>query len=188
MLEAKGFAGLGKAAREVSRTVVRHHLAALHALAVEPGHSPAQEADRGGLLFVRQHFHVGEPRGVVDRHMDAVVADAGRAALLPVAGDAVADLAKASQLLDVDMDQVSGMLPLVALHWRFGVQIPQPPEPQAVQSSGHGGEGSRQQPGDVAQMQALMPELHGTLQVLRIERPPLGAANTASIRQCGCPA
>jgi hypothetical protein len=37
-------------------------------------------------------------------------------------------------------------------------------------------------------MQALMPELHGTLQVLRIERPPLGAANTPSIRQCGCTA
>lgn len=115
VLEAKGAAGLGKAAREVSRTVVRHHLAALHALAVKPGHSPAQEADRCGLLFVRQHFHVGEPHGVVDRHMDSVVADAGRAALLSVASDAVADLAKASQLLDVDMDQVSGMLPLVTL-------------------------------------------------------------------------
>jgi len=66
VLEAKGFAGLAKAARQVSRTVVRHHLAALHAMAVEPGHSPAQEADRGGLLFVRQHFHVGQSGGIVD--------------------------------------------------------------------------------------------------------------------------
>jgi hypothetical protein len=39
----------------------------------------------------------------------------------------------------------------------------------------------------MAQIQALMPELHGALQVLRIERPPLGAADTASIRQRGCP-
>ncbi len=30
-----------------------------------------------------------------------------------------------------------------------------------------------------------MPEVHDLLQLLRIERPPLGAASTPSIRQCG---
>jgi hypothetical protein len=30
-----------------------------------------------------------------------------------------------------------------------------------------------------------VPQIHGLLQLLRIERPPLGAANTPSIRQCG---
>jgi len=29
-----------------------------------------------------------------------------------------------------------------------------------------------------------VPQVHGVLQLLRIERPPLGAANTPSIRQC----
>jgi hypothetical protein len=140
-------------------------LAALHALAVEPGHSPAQEADRCGLLFIRQRFHVGEPRGVVDRHMDAVLADPGRAALLSVAGDAVADLAKAGQLFDVDMDQVSRMFPLVALDWRFGLEIPQPPETKAVEHPGHGGEGSGQQPGDVPEVEVLVAEIHGLLQL-----------------------
>ncbi|GDX73859.1 hypothetical protein LBMAG40_05160 [Cyanobium sp.] len=33
-----------------------------------------------------------------------------------------------------------------------------------------------------------MPEVHSLLQLLRIERPPLGAANTPSIRQCRWPA
>jgi hypothetical protein len=37
----------------------------------------------------------------------------------------------------------------------------------------------------VPQVQSLMTELHGLLLLLRIERPPLGAANTASIRQRG---
>jgi len=37
----------------------------------------------------------------------------------------------------------------------------------------------------VTQVQPLMAQLHGTLQVLRIKRPPLGAANTASICQRG---
>jgi hypothetical protein len=36
--------------------------------------------------------------------VDSVVADAGRAPLLTVAGDAVADPAKAGKLFDVDMD------------------------------------------------------------------------------------
>jgi hypothetical protein len=120
---------------------------------------------------------------MVDRNVHTVVAGAGRAALLTLAGDAVADPVMAGQLLDVDVDQVARRLALEALHWRFGLQIPQPPEPQAVQSSGHGGEGSGQQPGDVAQVQPLMTQLYGTLQVLRIKRPLLGAANTASIRQ-----
>jgi hypothetical protein len=35
----------------------------------------------------------------------------------------------------------------------------------------------------VPQVQSLMTELHGLLLLLRIERPPLSAANTASIRQ-----
>jgi hypothetical protein len=75
------------------------------------------------------------------------------------------------------------MLPLVALHWRFGLEIPQPPETKAVEHPGHGGEGSGQQPGDVPEVEALVTELHGVLLLLRIERPTLGAANTASIRQ-----
>ena len=45
--------------------------------------------------------------------------------------------------------------------------------------------GRLQQSGNVPQMQALMAEFHGVLQLLRIERPPLGAANTPSIRQRG---
>jgi hypothetical protein len=160
-------------------------------MAVEPGNSTAQEADRCGLLLVRQHFHIGQSGGIVDRNVHKVVADAGRAAQLTVACDAVPDLAKTGQLLllsrslrlDVDVDQVARHLTLGALDRRFGLQVSQSPEPKAVQSSGHGGEGSDQQPGDVAQVQALLPELQGTSQVLRIKRPPLGAADTASIRQ-----
>ena len=73
--------------------------------------------------------------------MDTLVADAGRAALLAIACEAMADFAEAGQLLDVDMDQVSGMLPLEALYWRFGLLIPQPPQTKAIAHPGHGGDG-----------------------------------------------
>ena len=72
---------------------------ALHALAVEPSHSTVQKADGRGLLLVRQYLDVGLPRGVVDGHVNTVVAAASRAALLAVAGDAVTDLAKAASPL-----------------------------------------------------------------------------------------
>jgi hypothetical protein len=123
--------------------------------------------------------------------VDAVVANARGAALLAVAGDAVTDFAKAGELLllrrslrlDVDMDQISGLLPLVALDRGLGLEIPQPPQTKAVEHPGHGGEGCDQKPGDVAEVEALVTQIHGLLLLLRIERPPLGEANTPSIRQ-----
>ena len=112
--------------------------------------------------------------------MDTLVADSRRAALLAPAGDAVTDLPEAGQLFDVNVDQVTRPLPLVALDWRFGLEIPQPPQSQAAENPGHGGERCCQKPRDVAEVQTLMPQLYGLLQMPRIERPPLGAANTPS--------
>jgi len=81
------------------------------------------------------------------------------------------------------VNQVAGPFPFVALNRRLGFQVSQPTQPQAVQRSGHGGEGGSEKSGDVTQVQSLMTQLHGTLQALRIQRQPLGAANTASIGQ-----
>jgi hypothetical protein len=47
--------------------------------------------------------------------MNTAIADAGRGALLAITSDWMADLSKVGELFDADMDQVSGMLPLVAL-------------------------------------------------------------------------
>ena len=100
-------------------------------------------------------------------HVDTVLADAGRTALLPITSDVMANLAEAGQLFDVDRDQVSGMLPLVALDWMFGLEIPQPPQTKAIEHPGHGGEGCSQQPGDGAEVEPLVTEIQGMLQLLR---------------------
>ena len=50
-------------------------------------------------------------------------AHSSRAALLPVAGDAVAQRAKAGQLFHVDVDHVAWRLTFVALDRRFGLQV-----------------------------------------------------------------
>jgi len=56
--------------------------------------------------------------------MDLVVADAVGASALPVAGDGVVYLPEPRQGIDVDVDQVSWPLSLVALHRWFGFQVP----------------------------------------------------------------
>ena len=89
------------------------------------------------------------------------------------------------QLFGVDVYHVAGALPLVALHWLPGLQIPEPAKPQGVHHLPDGGEGSLQGLGDSAECAALVAVIHGLLQLLRIERPPLAAANTPAIRQRG---
>ena len=182
--EPHGQAGDGELPGDVCRPVVRHDPPALDPLPVEPGDGSGQKADHGGLLLVGQHLHVGEARGVIYCDVDLVVADPIGPPFLPVAGDPVADLPEAGQGLDIDVDQVARSVPLVALHRRSGLQVAESPQAQPAEGTGNGGEGSRQQPGDVAQMQPLVTEIHGLLQLLRIERPALVAPNTPPIRKC----
>jgi hypothetical protein len=183
--EAQGAAGLGERLGDIGGAVVAHHPTALDALGVEPGDCSTEKADHRWLLLIHQHLHVGMPGGVVDGHVDLVVTDAIGATLLPVAGDPVPHLAEPGQSLDVEVDQVTGPFPLVALHQRLGLQVPQESETQVAESPCDGGERCMEQPGDVPEVQALVTEIDSLLQLLRIERPPLGASHAPSIRQRG---
>ena len=85
VLEVQGLASLGIAAKQVSRTVIRHDLPALHAVAGVPSLYMTYKADGRALLLVCEHLHVGEARRVINGHVETVNADASRAALLAVA-------------------------------------------------------------------------------------------------------
>lgn len=154
--------------------------AAGDALCAEPSHSPGQDADRGGLLLVGQHLHVRQPRGVIDRHADLLVASATGTAPTAVAGDPVANSLEPSQLLGVHMEHVARLLPLVPLHRNLGVQVSQAAKAQRLHHPSHGRQGSPKGLGDPPEGAALVPEIHCVLQLLRIERSPLGAADTRS--------
>ena len=104
---------------------------------------------------------------------------------MAITGDPVAHPAEAGQGLDVEVDQVARTLPLVTLHEWFGIQVPQSTQTQSAESTGDCGERDLQQPGDVAEVESLVPEIHRLLKLLRIERPPLSAAHAPSIRQRG---
>jgi len=109
-------------------------------------------------------------------------ATGGAQAAIP--GDTDANPVKASQLFGVDVDHVAGLCPLVAAHWLGGLQVLEPAKPYGFEHSANGGERRCQPPGNTTESAALMAEVHSALQLLWIERPPLGAANTPSIHQC----
>ena len=66
-----------------------------------------QEGDGALLALVGQDLGEGDARGVVEADVDEL--PAGAAALAgALAGDAVADLLEAAELLDVEVDQLAG--------------------------------------------------------------------------------
>ena len=99
VLELEDAAGFGKGLEDVGRSVVAHHLTTLDAMTVEPGQCPTQEAERCALMLIRQHLDLGERNDFINSHVDPVVSDASRAALLPVACDAVTTLRKRASFL-----------------------------------------------------------------------------------------
>ena len=81
------------------------------------GDGGLEEGDGALLPLVGQDLREGDARGIVDADVDELPADAADAGLAgAVAGDAVADALEAAELLDVDVDQLAGMLALVAAH------------------------------------------------------------------------
>jgi len=183
--QPQGAGGLGKRFADVGRADVAHHPAALDPLAVEPGDSTSEKADHRRLLLIRQHLDIGKPCGVIYGDVDLVVATAVGPSLLPVSGDAVPHPPEPCQRHDDDVDEIAGPGQLIALHWNLGFQVPQTPKPQTTEGPGDSGEGRLQQSGNVAEVEPLMAEIHGVLETLWIERPPLGAAKTPTIHQSG---
>ena len=91
-------------------------------------------------FFVGQDLREGDARGIVDGHMDELPADATAVALAgAVTGDAVADPVEAAELLDVDVDELAGMLALIAAHRLGRLQCADAVEPQAPEDAADGG-------------------------------------------------
>jgi hypothetical protein len=132
--------------------------------------------------------------------MDLLVAGAGGSSFAWITGEPVRNTVEPGELFVLDMDHVSRLHPLVSLHRRslllfekalptqkhfaLGVEVPQSVQPQAPHLPGKGADRRQQQPDDPSEAAALVFEFHGLLLLLRIESPPLAAANAALIRQC----
>jgi len=107
-------AGRAEAVRAISRAVVGEQRLDGDAVAGEPLAGAACERCTGAPALVGQDLHVGQSRKVIDSHVDELPAGA---LALPCATprDAMSRASEASQLLDVEVEQIAGLPPLVTV-------------------------------------------------------------------------
>ncbi len=96
------------------------------------------------FLLVGHDLDESDAGGVVDADVDELPAEplAARAPValtFAVAGDAVADAVDPAELFDVEVDQLAGMLALIAAHRRYELEGLELVEPQAPQDAADGG-------------------------------------------------
>jgi hypothetical protein len=136
--QSEPFAGGGKAAGDVARAVVGHDAGDCDAVAGVPGDEASKEGGSGWGSFISEDLRISKSGGIVDGDVDEL--PAGAPAVLPaVAGDAMADDLNATQLLGVDMDELAGMVSLVAADRFFRIQVLEPRETLASKDASHGG-------------------------------------------------
>ena len=136
--------------RDVGGAVVGHHPLDPDPVRLVVGDSPFQEADRGDGLLVGEDLDVGDPGRVIDTDVD--VLPAGRTSgmvrarlMAPVAGDPVSDAAAdPSELLDVNVEQLTRSLALVAVRRLGRLQTGELAEPDPGQHRGDRRERHRQ--------------------------------------------
>jgi hypothetical protein len=71
-----------------------------------------EEGRRTGAPLVRQDFRISQARGIVDGDVDEFIPDS-RSVATAIAVDAMTDHADLGQWLDVEVDELGSMLPLV---------------------------------------------------------------------------
>jgi hypothetical protein len=139
--QAEPSTGGGEAVRAIAGAVVGHDAGDFDSVAGVPGDQPSKEGSRGGGSLVSQDFGISQTGGVVDSNVNEL--PAGTPATLPaVASDAMADDLDAPQLLGVDMDELSGMVSLVAADGWHRVEVLEPREALPGQNAGDGGRAS----------------------------------------------
>ena len=106
----------------------------------EPGDGPRGEPDRAFLAFIRQDLGIGQARGVIDGDVDKFPAGSALVALSPpIAGDAMADAVDSAEVLDVNMDQLTGPLALIADDLGLGVEAGEAAKAASAQGKADGG-------------------------------------------------
>ena len=104
-----------------------------------------------------------------------------------LAGDAVTDPLEAAELLDVDVDQATGLGVLVADERRRRLQIPHPAQSRSSEHSAHRRRRGRRLLGDLLAGPALAPKGDDLLDDLRRRRPSQLVRSRRAVFQAGRP-
>ena len=157
MAQPEALAAVGEASRAVSGAVVGHHTTDSHTQVAEVGDGGFEEGGDTVAGLVGMDLDEADAGVVVDADVDVVAAGAGRA-LAAVAGDAVAGLFETGEFLDVEVQQLTGMFPLVASDGRSPFEHVEAVEPCPAQDSADGGGRDAHGPGNLDPRLRLTPQ------------------------------
>src|SRR5690606_11228776 len=109
-------------------TIVSHHTLHFDAEAGVIGDGGLEEGDSALLALVVHNLDESDARGVIDADVDELPADAEMTVdrTRMSSGDAVPHRANPAELLDVEMDELAGVLALIATHRLDRLQVFQP--------------------------------------------------------------
>jgi hypothetical protein len=124
VLDAELLAGAGEGFGEIAAAIVGHDALDDDAEGFEVADGCEEESNGTFLLLVREDIGTGDTGMVVDGNVDEFPAGALAAAMTGAAsGDPVADAVEAAKLLDVEMDDLAGLLALVAWSGSCGSRL-----------------------------------------------------------------
>src|ERR687892_894905 len=135
-------AGVAEVMAAIGVAVVGHDSLDADAGAREPSESPLEEGDGAGLALVGQDLGVSQARGIIDRDVQVLPADAAVAVdhAGVAAGDAVPDAGDLAELLGVDVHELAGALALVAHDRRGRIEALEAAEATTAQDAADGRE------------------------------------------------
>lgn len=124
MTDSQFAAGVAEGMRAIGRAVVRHDTLYPHAMLEEAGHAGSEEGAGGVSLLVGHDAGQGDTGGIIDGHVYEVSADTTIELARPsIAGNAMSDAIDSSELFDIQMQQLSRSVALVAQHGQMRFQI-----------------------------------------------------------------
>src|SRR6266852_1656911 len=112
VLDAELLARCGEESRAIGIAVVGQKASNQDATLGEPSDSSTKEGDRRPLSFVAEYFHVCQSRSVINANMNEL--PAGSRSMSPIAGDPMPDPVDPSELLHIDVQQISRTTPFVS--------------------------------------------------------------------------
>src|SRR5262249_29880158 len=119
MAELPGAADAGHAARFVAGAIVREQATHGHSSAAKPAESVLQKRGAGAAALRAADFDKGHSRRIINGDMDVLVADAALSdGYVPVY--AMANAADSTERFDVEVQEIAGVRPLIALNDRRG--------------------------------------------------------------------
>ena len=106
-----------KDVRAIGPGVVGEQPSDAQAAPAKPAQRPPEKSGAGWGVASSQDFHIRQPRRIIDRDVEKFVAHAAGAAPA-IAVNAMADAPDAAQPLEIHMQQIAAVRPLIALDGR----------------------------------------------------------------------